>query len=61
MKVSKANIILGLIGRTFTFQDEVTPVQLYEGFVSPYFLICVWSPSFQKLIEIVERNVNKLS
>ena len=51
-----SNKILGLIRRTFTFQDEVTLEQLYRAFVCPYleFSTCVWSPSLKKHIEIIE-------
>ena len=35
-KVSKGSKILGLIRKTFTCLDEVTPVQLYRAFVRPH-------------------------
>jgi len=54
--VSKANQILGLIGRTFTYLDIPLLEQLYTTMVRPHleYSNTVWHPHFRKNIDLLE-------
>ena len=56
-KVQKANSILGMIRRSFTFLDIVTMVTLFTAFVRPHleYAHAVWSPSSLDLIKKIEK------
>ena len=63
--VKKANKIVGMIRRTFTFLDEDMFKKLFTSLVRPVIEYgnCVWSPSFQyqiREIENVQRRATKL-
>ena len=49
-KVKKANQIVGLIRRSFTYLDEKSFVKLYTALVRPHlkYAQCVWSPHLKK-------------
>ena len=55
-KVNKANAIMGLIRRTFTFLDCKLFKKLYTTFVRPHLEYgqVVWSPFLRKQINIIE-------
>ena len=55
-KVKKANGIMGLIRRTFSYLDGETFKKLYTSFVRPHLEYAnpVWSPFLQKHIKLVE-------
>ena len=55
-KIKKANGIMGLIRRTFSFLDIETFKQLYTSFVRPHLEYAqpVWSPHLRKHIKMVE-------
>ena len=59
-KVNKANSIVGLIRRSFAHLDGELFKKLYTTFVRPHleYAQSVWSPSSQKLIDMLE-NVQK--
>ena len=59
-KVNKANAIMGLIRRTFSFLDGKLFKQLYTSFVRPHLEYgqAVWSPYLMKHIGMIE-NVQK--
>ncbi len=64
-QVNKANRILGLIRRTFTYLDKDTFLKLYKALVRPHleFPNAVWSPFLVKditLIENVQRRATRL-
>ncbi len=64
-QVNKANRILGLIRRTFTYLDKDTFLKLYKALVRPRleFSNAVWSPFLVKdftLIENVRRRATRL-
>ncbi len=63
--VKKANQLVGMIRRTFTFLDKETFTKLFTSMVRPILEYgnCVWSPSLQyhiKDIEKVQRRATKL-
>ena len=63
--VSKANKILGMIKRTFSYLNEEMLVQLFKVFVRPHLEYAqqAWSPYLQKdidLLEGVQRRATKL-
>ena len=55
-KIKKANGIMGLIRRTFSFLDAETFKKLYTSFVRPHLEYAnpVWSPFLRKHIKMVE-------
>ena len=55
-KIQKANSIMGLIRRTFSFMDGDTFKRLYTSFVRPHLEYAnpVWSPHFRKHIKMLE-------
>ena len=59
-KINKANSIMGIIRRTFTYLDEQTFLKLYKALVRPHLEYgnVIWSPSFKKDIKSIE-NVQK--
>ena len=59
-KINKANAIMGLIRRTFSFLDVKLFKQLYTSFVRPHLEYgqAVWSPHLAKHINMIE-NVQK--
>ena len=64
-KVRKANQIMGLIRRSFTYLDEKSFVKLYTALVRPHleYAQSVWSPHLKKhqdLIEKVQMRATKL-
>ena len=64
-KVRKANQIMGLIRRSFTYLDEKSFVKLYTALVRPHLEYArrVWSPHLKKhqdLIEKVQMRATKL-
>ena len=64
-KINKANSIMGLIRRTFTYIDEPTLFVLYKALVRPHleYANSVWNPSKKKHItslENVQRRATKL-
>jgi hypothetical protein len=65
IQVAKANRILGLIRRTFTYLDSATLKLLFTSLVRPHleYLVTVWNPIWKKdqiLIEGVLRRATKL-
>jgi hypothetical protein len=63
--VNKANQMLGIIKRTFTFLDKETFLKLYKAFVRPHleYANVIWCPFLKrqsKLIESVQRRATKL-
>ena len=56
-KVKKANSIMGLIRRSFSFLDGDLFKKLYTSFVRPHleYAIPVWSPHLRKQIRMIER------
>ena len=64
-KVQKANSIIGLIRRSFSFLDELLFKQLYTAFVRPHLEYCqsAWVPHLKKhinMLENVQRRATKL-
>ena len=64
-KVSKANQILGLIFRTFTYMDREKFLNLYKSLVRPHveYATSIWSPVYKKeiiQIENVQRRATRL-
>ena len=64
-KVNKANQLVGLIRRTFTFLDLKTFSKLYTSLVRPHleYAQCIWSPhlkKYQRQIENVQFRATKL-
>jgi len=60
----KANVILGMIKRTFTCRNKKIMLKLYKSLVRPHLDYCiqVWRPHFKKdiqLLENVQRRVTK--
>ena len=55
-KISKANNILGIIRRTFTYLDKSTLLQLYTSLVRPHLEYAnpVWNPLYVKDIISIE-------
>ena len=55
-KVNKANSIMGLIQRSFSFLDKHLFKKLYVTFVRPHleYAQAVWSPHLSKYINIIE-------
>ena len=55
-KIKKANGIMGLIRRTFSFLDAETFRKLYTSFVRPHleYANTVWSPFLRKHIKMLE-------
>ena len=63
--IKKANKVLGMIKRTFTFMDKTMLVQLYKVFVRPHLEYCqqACSPYLikdQQKLEQVQRRATKL-
>lgn len=63
-QVNKANSIMGLIRRSYTYLDEVSFKSLFQALVRPHleYAECVWNPYKQKditLIENVQRRATK--
>ena len=63
--VKKANKVLGMIRRTFSYLDEEILAKLYKVFVRPHLEYCqqVWAPYLQKdkdTLEGVQRRATKL-
>ena len=56
VKVKKANQIIGVIRRSFSFLDEETFLMLYKGMVRPHLEYAnqVWAPRLNKHIEMLE-------
>ena len=56
-KIKKANGIMGLIRRTFSYLDPATFKTLYTTFVRPHLEYAqpVWSPHFRKHIKMLEK------
>ena len=56
-KVYKANAIVGLIRRSFSYLDPDTFRKLYTAFVRPHleYAVAVWSPHLKKHIDLVEK------
>ena len=54
--VSKANSMLGMLKRTFTYFDDEIYLILYKTFIRPHleFAISVWSPYLKSDIKIIE-------
>ena len=64
-RVKKANILTGIIRRTFTFLDERNFARLFKSLVRPHleYAAAVWSPHWKKDIkkqEAVQRTATKL-
>ena len=64
-QVNKANSIMGLIRRTYTFLDEQCFKLLFQALVRPHleYAAAVWSPHYQRdidAIENVQRRATKL-
>ena len=55
-QVNKANSIMGLIRRTYTFLDESSFKYLYTALVRPHleYAIAVWNPSKKRVIVLIE-------
>ena len=55
-QVSKANSIMGLIRRTYTFLDEQCFKLLFQALVRPHleYAAAVWSPHYQRDIDAIE-------
>ena len=55
--IKKANKIIGMIKRTFTFMDKNTFTVLYKVFVRPHLEYCqqAWSPFLAKDIDTLEK------
>jgi len=63
--VGKANQMLGIIKRAFTFLDKETFIKLYKAFVRPHleYANVIWCPFLKrqsKLIESVQRRATKI-
>ena len=56
-QVNKANSIMGLIRRTYTFLDETSFRYLFQALVRPHleYAEAVWSPFTKKDIETIEK------
>ena len=56
-KVKKANSLMGLIRRSFSFMDGDLFKKLYTSFVRPHleYAIPVWSPHHRKQVRMLER------
>ena len=54
--VTRANQILGLINRTFSYKDINVIKKLYTSLVRPHLEYCnvVWSPRYKKDVQIIE-------
>ena len=64
-KVTKANQILGLIFRTFTYMDKEMFLNLFKSLIRPHleYATVVWSPLYKKdmiHIENVQRRATRL-
>ncbi len=57
MKVKKANQLVGLIRRSFSYLNDKTFVKLYTALVRPHleYAQCVWSPYLKKHLHHIER------
>ena len=55
-QTTKANKLLGMIRRTFTYLDKVSLPLLYKAIVRPHLEYCnsVWSPKWKKELEALE-------
>ena len=56
-QVNKANSIMGLIRRTYTFLDETSFRYLFQALVRPHlqYAEAVWSPFTKKDIDTIEK------
>ena len=56
-KARKANAIVGLTRRSFTYLDSKSFTNLYTSFVRPHleYARCVWAPHLLKHVEILEK------
>ena len=56
-KVNKANAMVGLIRRTFSYLDSKMFLKLYTSFVRPHleYAVAVWSPHLKKHIDLIEK------
>ena len=56
-KARKANAIVGLTRRSFTYLDSKSFTNLYTSFVRPHleYAQCVWAPHLLKHVEILEK------
>ena len=56
-KVNKANAMVGLIRRAFSYLDPKMFLKLYTAFVRPHleYAVAVWSPHLVKHIDLVEK------
>ena len=56
-KINKANSIMGLIRRTYTFLDETSFRYLFQALVRPHleYAEAVWSPFTKKNIDTIEK------
>jgi len=54
---SKANKVLGMIGRTFSYKSRDVLLQLYKSLVRPNLEYCIsaWSPYYEKYKQLLER------
>ena len=55
-QTTKANKLLGMIQRTFTYLDQVSLPLLYKAIISPHLEYCnsVWNPKWKKELEALE-------
>jgi hypothetical protein len=64
-QINKANSIMGLIRRTYTYLDEQSFKYLFQALVRPHleYATAVWSPyksgEIEQIIEIVQRRAMK--
>ena len=64
-KINKANSIMGLIRRSFSYMDEATFLMLYKALMRPHleYANSIWNPYKKKhitAIENVQRRATKL-
>ena len=64
-ELAKANSVLGMINRAFSYIDKETFLMLYKIYVRPHLEYCVqvWSPHLErdkKILEKVRRCATKL-
>ena len=55
-KVKKANSLVGMIRRSFTYLDQYTFVKIFTAFVRPHLEYgqTIWSPHLRKYINMIE-------
>jgi spore maturation protein CgeB len=56
-RIKKANVVMGVIRRTFTYLDEKMFMCLYCSLVRPHleYASSVWSPMWRKEVEAIEK------